>query len=66
MVNNPNVVIHAASKAVCAIPSEDCYEKVGNIHNPFIYEPKSDGDLLFIVEGLENCEFTITVIEDGT
>lgn len=48
------------------MPSDTCYEKVGNIHNPFIYEPKKDGNLLFMIEGLDNCEFALSIIEEGT
>ena len=57
------MIIHVASKEICALPSDDCYEKIANVHNPFVYQPKKDGELLFVVQGLDNCEFTMTVIE---
>lgn len=63
VVNTPNVIVFAASKEKCAIPGEECYERHGNIHKPFIYEPKKDGQLLFNVEGLDNCEFVLTIIQ---
>lgn len=37
-----------------------------NSHNPFIYQIEKDVDLYFLVRGLDNCEFTLTIIEEGT
>lgn len=65
IVNNPNVILYAASKEKCAIPSEDCYEKIGNFHNPFIYAPQINSELLIVVEALDTCEFTLTTIAEG-
>lgn len=65
VVNNPNIIIYASSKEKCAVPSEECYEKIGNFHNPFIYAPQIDSELLMVAEGLDNCEFTLTAIAEG-
>jgi|JI9StandDraft_2_1071091.scaffolds.fasta_scaffold161726_2 hypothetical protein len=37
-----------------------------NSHNPFIYEPTQDQDLYFLVHSFDNCEFTLTIIDEGT
>lgn len=37
-----------------------------NYHNPFIFEASRDDNLYFSVLGLNNAEFTITVIDEGT
>jgi hypothetical protein len=54
MVNSPNVLIYAASKQKCPVPTEDCYERTGNFHHPFVYTPKDDGLFLFNIEGLDS------------
>ena len=66
VVNSPNVIIYAARKEKCAVVSEDCHEKVLNMHNPFIYEPTADEDIVFMVEALDICEFTLTLIDEGS
>lgn len=43
MVNNPNVLIYASSEEKCQVPNEECYERIGNYHNPFVYNPVKDG-----------------------
>lgn len=35
------------------------------MHNPFVYGPTKDGDLLIAAKGLENCLFTISALNDG-
>jgi hypothetical protein len=65
LVNNPNVIIRAASEERCKVPSAECYEHVANSHHHFIYEPKKDGSLLFAVIGLDSCQFTISVLKKG-
>lgn len=37
-----------------------------NFHNPGIYELKSDSEVVFLVEALDNCEFTLTLISANT
>ena len=37
VVNTGNVLVYASSLEKCKITNERCYEKVGNIHNPFFY-----------------------------
>jgi hypothetical protein len=36
-----------------------------NSHNPIIYEPKEDTDLFLLVSGLDNCEFTLTAMDEA-
>ena len=57
-------MVYASSTKKCTLPSESCYEKVGNIHNPFIYE-FLDGqqNIIFMIKGLDDSYFTITIIE---
>ena len=59
-------MVYASSTKKCTLPSESCYEKVGNIHNPFIYE-FLDGqqNIIFMIKGLDDSYFTITIIEQG-
>lgn len=64
MVNSPNVLIYAASKQKCPVPTEDCYERTGNFHHPFVYTPKDDGLFLFNIEGLDSGQFTLTIIDE--
>ena len=66
LVNSHNVLVYAASQTQCERPSRQCYEKTANIHSPFIYEPEKALTLLFMVEGLANCEFTLTLLPSGT
>lgn len=65
-MNTPNVILYAAPSEQCETPTSKCYEKIANMHNPFIYEPKEDLELRFMVRGLDNSEFTITIIDEGT
>lgn len=65
VVNSPNVIIYAARIDKCDVVSSECHEKVFNFHNPGIYELKSDAEVVFLVEGLDNCEFTLTLISAG-
>lgn len=37
-INTVNVMVYAASKSKCQVPSPSCYEKVGNYHSPFFFE----------------------------
>ena len=55
MVNTGNVMVYASNVEKCKITSEKCYEKVGNIHSPFFYEPGKDGaEVMFMIKGLDN------------
>lgn len=67
LINTPNVMVYASKTEKCSMVSEECYEKFGNVHNPFFYEPeKEDIQVMFMIKGLDNCEFTLTLIEEGT
>jgi hypothetical protein len=63
VVNSPNVIIYAATQGHCPTqPSDECYEKVFNYHNPVIFEPEKEGTLILAVEVLDNCQYTLTRI----
>ena len=64
-INTGNVLVYVASDEECVFPSEMCYEKFGNIHNPFVYEAKKDSNILFMIKGLDDTEFTLSLIEEG-
>jgi hypothetical protein len=67
LINSPSVVGYAAAKDKCErVDEEKCYEKSFNHHNPAIYEPTVDGTLLFKIIALDNCEFTLTVLDSHT
>ena len=63
VVNNPNVIVRASSDEKCHIPTDECYEHIANSHHHFIYEPKKDTTLQFLVIGLDNCQFTLSIIK---
>lgn len=64
VVNSPNVIVYTAQEGYCPTgqPSDECYQKVFNYHNPVIYEPEKNTNLLLAVEVLDNCEYTLTRI----
>lgn len=66
VVNSPNVIIYAATKEKCEVVTSECHEKVINFHNPIVYETKSDVEVMFMVNALDTCEFTLTLIDEGS
>ena len=68
LINSPSVMAFAAAKTKCdKIDDEkDCVEKSFNSHNPAIYEPEVDDTLLIKVVALDNCDFTLTVLDSHT
>jgi len=65
VVNSPNVIIYAASEGHCITqPTKDCYEKVFNYHNPVIFEPEKNSTLYLSVQVLDNCQYTLTRINE--
>lgn len=36
-VNSPNLIIYAAAKSKCQVPSSHCRERTSNYHHPFVY-----------------------------
>ena len=65
-INTINVMVYAASKSKCKVPSQDCYEKVGNYHSPFFLETQQEEEVIFMIEGLDHSQFTLTLIPLGT
>lgn len=64
LVNNPSVVVYAADKKKCAAQNlSKCYQKQFNFHNPSFYESKEAVEVGLKVVGLDNCEFTITMLQ---
>jgi hypothetical protein len=66
LINAPSVVVYAASKEKCKVIDEKCYETSFNHHFPAIYAPSKDETLVFKVIALDNCEFTLRVIDGKT
>lgn len=62
----PSVIVYAASKEKCEFIDDKCYETSFNHHFPSIYEPNKEVDLVFKVVVLDNCEFTLRVIDGKT
>lgn len=39
-INNPNIMLYAASKKKCERPNAECNERKGNYLHPFAYDPQ--------------------------
>ncbi len=53
VVNTHNVLLYAANEEKCPQPGEKCHDKVGNSHNPFIYQSEKKGNFIIAVHALD-------------
>lgn len=57
--------MYAACQDKCEVPNERCRERTGNYHHPFIYKAHENCTFLINVEGLQNTQFELTILEEN-
>jgi hypothetical protein len=64
VIDSPNVIVYFATKKLCEMPSEICYERIGSYNHHFIYTPSEELQQkgMFLIKAADTCTFTLTLV----